>query len=189
MSTSIEKTYHHGDLRTALVSAALRLLEAADGTLPSLRAVAREAGVSATAVYRHFADKDALLAAIAGEGLAMLGAAQRTASDSAGGGERGFAATGAAYVRFALAHPVLFRLIFQHPAPPGLMTDEGGRQPNAMALLRANAAALAPAGTDPQVFALQAWSLAHGLAMLMLDRQIPADDATITAVVDMAALR
>ena len=182
VSTSNRK-YHHGDLRRALVEAGLQLVAEGPADALSLRELARRVGVSATAVYRHFPDKAALLAALSAEGLAMLGAAQRAAFDAAGGGKRGFAATGAAYVRFALANPALFRLTFQHPAPPGLMRREEGA-PDAMGFLLANARAYAPATVDPQIFALQAWSLAHGLAMLMLDGQVPADDGVIEAVID-----
>ena len=71
-----KKAYHHGDLRSALVEAGLRLLEARTADDLSLREVARAVGVSATAVYRHFPDKGALMAALAGEGLARLAEAQ-----------------------------------------------------------------------------------------------------------------
>ncbi len=182
VSTS-ERKYHHGDLRRALVDAGLELVAEAPVDAISLRELARRVGVSATAVYRHFPDRRALMGALAAEGLAMLGDAQRAAFAAAGGELAGFAATGAAYVRFALANPSLFRLIFQHPAPPGLLSpEEGAIDP--MSFLVANARAYAPATIDAQIFALQAWSLAHGLAMLMLDGQVPVDERTIEAVID-----
>ncbi len=90
---------------------------------------------------------------------------------------RGFGATGSAYVRFALDNPALFRLIFSGPQPPHAEDDPAR-------FLQANAAALAPPGSDPGIFALQAWSVAHGLAMLMLDGQVPADTALIDRVID-----
>ncbi len=193
MSTSAgptTKAYHHGNLRSALIEAGMTLLATRTIDDLSLREVARSVGVSATAVYRHFPDKRALMTAMAGEGLARLAAAQRAASEAAGGGAAGFDATGRAYVRFALANPALFRLIFANPAPPDLLSGPAETVPDAMAFLRANAAALAarlPApGVDPTVLALQAWSVAHGLAMLMLDRQIPTAEATIDAVIDAA---
>jgi AcrR family transcriptional regulator len=177
------RTYHHGDLRSALLEAGLTAL--AEGGELSLRALAREAGVSPTAVYRHFPDKGALLAALAAEGLAKLATAQREASERAGGGAAGFSATGAAYVRFALDHPALFRLVFAHP-PEGHRLDKPDA---AMTMLRANAEALAPPGTDARLFALRAWAIAHGLAMLMLDGQVPRDDALIEGAIDVAAMR
>ena len=176
--------YHHGDLRTALVEAGLVLLADRDANDLSLRELARQVGVSATAVYRHFPDKHALMSALAAEGLRQLSVAQHAASDAAGGGSAGFDATGRAYVRFALANRALFRLIFSHPSRAGLLSRDSDDVPDAMALLRANAAALAPTGADPQALALHGWSVAHGLAMLMLDGQIPADESTIDAVVN-----
>lgn len=182
VSTS-DRKYHHGDLRRALVDAGLQLVAQAPVDALSLRELARRVGVSPTAVYRHFPDRAALMAALAADGLAMLGEAQRAAFAAAGGEIAGFAATGAAYVRFALANPALFRLIFQHPAPADLMSCDG-EATDAMGFLVANARTYAPAGIDAQVFALQAWSLAHGLAMLMLDGQVPVDDHMIEAVID-----
>ncbi len=181
------RAYHHGDLRAALIETGLRLLETRAADDLSLREVARAVGVSATAVYRHFPDKGALMAAFAAEGLARLAAAQRVASKAAGGGVDGFSATGAAYVRFALAHPALFRLIFANPA--SIKLQPGGHENDAMAFLRANAALLAEGkGGDAQVIALRAWAVAHGLAMLMLDGQAPIDDALIDRVIDANAL-
>ncbi|WP_425229450.1 TetR/AcrR family transcriptional regulator [Sphingomonas sp.] len=185
VSTST-RAYHHGDLRPALVNAALALVAEADEL--SLRAVARRVGVSATAVYRHFPDKDALLTAIAKAGLAQLGAAQHAAYDAAGGGAAGFNATGVAYVRFALANPALFRLIYAQPLDHAMASGVGGDDDDAMTFLLANAAALAPGGVDTRVFALQAWSVAHGLAMLMLDGAVPVDESMIARVVDAHAM-
>jgi AcrR family transcriptional regulator len=176
------KPYHHGDLRAALIDAGMAAIEARGADDLSLRELARTVGVSATAVYRHFPDKRALMAALAQVGFDRLAHSQRIASAAAGGGAAGFKATGAAYVRFALANPGLFRLIFATPNSEPATMD---KPDEAMAMLQANAAVLAPAGTDPAVFALQSWSLVHGLAMLLLDRQVAISDATIDAVVDM----
>jgi AcrR family transcriptional regulator len=181
---STKTHYHHGDLRAALVDAGLVLLADRNADDLSLRELAREVGVSATAVYRHFPDKHALMSALAAEGLRQLSVAQHAASDAAGGGPAGFNATGRAYVRFALANPALFRLIFSHPSRAGLLSPDSDDVPDAMAFLRANAAALAPPGGDPRAVALHGWSVAHGLAMLMIDGQIPADESTIDAVVN-----
>jgi AcrR family transcriptional regulator len=179
-SVNIEKKpYHHGDLRATLIAEGLRLLAERDAESLSLREIARGAGVSPTSVYRHFPDKEALLTALAREGLAQLGAAQRAASDAVGGGDAGFRETGRAYVRFALAHPALFRLIF---ASPALVPAKGEHPAGSEAgdLLHANAARRAEQdGGEAGVRAMQAWALVHGLAMLMLDGQIPADDSLI----------
>ena len=185
VSTSPEtaRAYHHGDLRSALVEAGVKALEGTDAEAISLRELARSVGVSATAVYRHFPDKNALLAALADAGIARLGEAQRIASDAAGGGAAGFAATGRAYVRFALAHPALFRLAFTHggyAAAPTQSSDEASR------MLRGYAEQFG--GADAERLTLQAWAVAHGLAMLMLDGRLPPDDALIDRVLDTKTL-
>ncbi|WP_137861253.1 MULTISPECIES: TetR/AcrR family transcriptional regulator [unclassified Sphingomonas] len=175
------KAYHHGDLRVAALEAGLKLLETRTADDLGLREIARAVGVSATALYRHFPDKKALMTALAGEGLRRLSDVQHEAAARAGGGKAGFAATGAAYVRFALANPALFRLIFANPDMDSMaLSHEDG----AMAFLKENArAAAAQHGGDADAIAFHAWSCAHGLAMLMLDRQIPGDDAIIDRVI------
>lgn len=179
----VVKPYHHGDLRQALIQAGLTLLATRAADDLSLREVARAVGVSATAVYRHFPDKRALMEALATDGLERLSAAQHAAAEAVGGGVPGFAATGRAYVRFALENPALFRLIFSNPTDAGRRLGDTEDPPEAMRLLRANAAAVAPAGVDPHILALSAWSIAHGLSMLMLDRQVEADLDIVDAVI------
>ncbi len=191
MSTSdpraAKQAYHHGDLRSALLEAGLKLLEARAADDLSLREVARAVGVSATAVYRHFPDKGAMMTALAAEGVARLATAQHAASDAVGGGVAGFSATGAAYVRFALANPALYRLIFANPDAVQLrpLASEG----DAMSMLRANAVMLAEGnGGDAEVIALRAWAIAHGMVMLMLDGQVPVGDNLIDRVLDVRAI-
>jgi AcrR family transcriptional regulator len=179
-------SYHHGDLRSALIEAGLGLLETRDGD-PGLREVARAVGVSATAVYRHFPDKEALLAALASAGLNRLATAQRRAARAAGGGVAGFNATGRAYVRFALAHPALFRLIFAK-APKTAALPFDAKAEDAIELLRENAAQLLAGTTsDPatiRLFALRAWALVHGLAVLLLEQRLDLDQQMIDAIID-----
>ena len=178
----MEDRYHHGDLRAALLAAGLRLLATRDADGLSLREMARAVGVSATSVYRHFPDKTALMAALAREGLDRLALAQAAAAaDVTQGCAASFAATGRAYVRFALANPALFRLIFTSSA-----RLQATGEAEALRMLRANVAARLPvdAGADRiEVAALRAWALVHGLAMLMLDGQMPADDGLIDSLV------
>ncbi len=97
-------------LRAELLRSALALLER-DGDVPSLRAVARDANVSAMAPYRHFEDKAALLAAVADRGFALLGDALLAADTDADPREALYG-QGVAFTRFARAHPALFRLMF-----------------------------------------------------------------------------
>jgi len=187
---SDRKSYHHGDLRMAAIEAGLKLLEEREADDLGLREVARAVGVSATALYRHFPDKAALLAELAEAGLEQLGAAQRAAAEAAGGGKAGFAATGRAYVRFALANPGLFRLIFAHaPHPDSDQWNEAGDP--AMRLLQDHAVRLVAhdhGEAAAKVFALRAWALVHGLAVLMLDGQVDVDEAMIDAVIDVPAV-
>jgi len=105
--------YHHGDLRRALLDAALAVLTEADSRALTLREVARRAGVTHAAPYRHFTDKEALLAAVAEEGFHTLSEAMREAMGRAGDDpvER-LEALGVGYVRFALAHPAHFEVMF-----------------------------------------------------------------------------
>lgn len=182
MSTS--KSYHHGDLHAALIEAGLSALEVQDAGDLSLRQLAREVGVSPTAVYRHFPDKDALLAALAQTGIEQMAAWQKAAAE-ASGADDAFAATGRAYVRWALAHPALFRLIFIHSCPDGAAVFGTS---TAARMLQDHAAALTPDPAQAQRLVIQAWSVVHGLAMLMLDGQLPADDALIDRVIDMGTL-
>jgi len=185
MTNDDKRSYHHGDLRAALIHEGLRLLEESPGGEIGLREVARAAGVSATAVYRHFPDKAALLRALSAEGLARLAAAQRAAHEHAGGGKAGFLATGRAYVGFALANPTLFRLVFSNSPERDVLASAPDAVPAAFRLLRENAAALLPPDAAPEAVgrvALEAWAKVHGLAMLMLDGQVPTDEALVGAV-------
>lgn len=177
--------YHHGDLRRALLDTGVTLLEQRPEGELGLRELARAVGVSATAVYRHFPDKRALFAALAEQGFELLADAQAAAARRHRDRRRAFRASGQAYVRFALAHPALFRLMGSH-----MMLAEPGSPPRdnrAARMLREHVATILPEDADPsrrEVVAIQAWALVHGLALLMLGGKIPADDRLIDAVVD-----
>lgn len=182
--------YHHGDLRAALVSEGLRLLAESDVEHLSLREIARNVGVSATAVYRHFPDKHALLSALAFAGGEQLAMQQMEAQEEAGGGIAGHDATGRVYVRFALANPALFRLMTVS-ARDGPNMDSCSGHMTGLDLLRRNIAALSAPGTSvdkQRVRTIQSWAMVHGLAMLMLDGQVPYDDSLIDRAVDTGAI-
>lgn len=188
VSTSIaaERSYHHGDLRAALVEAGLKALETTDFADLSLRQLARDVGVSATAVYRHFPDKHALMNALGTAGIEQLGLFQQQAAIESAGTVDAFAATGRAYVRFALAHPALFRVIFSRceQVGPTVFGDNLAAQ-----MLREKAQeTVGDDEAEIQRLMIQAWSLVHGLAMLMLDQQLPPDDALIERVIDPKTL-
>ena len=166
-------SYHHGDLRAALLAEGLKQLEARDFEALSLREVARNVGVSATAVYRHFPSKEDLLKALAEHGLQLLAEQQQWAAAKAKGAAA-FAQTGRAYVRFALANPNLFRLIFSH-TPSRIRPGDSSPEGMPARLLRDYVAhALGSKASEEQVFAgaLRAWALVHGLSMLILDEQV-----------------
>ena len=115
---SSRNTYHHGDLRNALVASAARLIEAGGPGAFSLREAARTVGVSANAAYRHFDDKSVLMAAVAADGFAQLAKRMRRAMEGATVDQSDpvsvarFKAVGRAYVEFASDHPPIFRLMF-----------------------------------------------------------------------------
>lgn len=152
-------TYHHGGLPAALLSSASRILEKEGISGLSLREAARRAGVSHSAPYRHFPDREALLAALAAQGFSMLGKALK---GSAG------REMGAAYVRFALAHPQRFRLMFGGSLPihdyPELREAASAAHETLVASFR-NQSEI----RQPELAAAAAWSLVHGLSHLILD--------------------
>src|ERR1700694_5784005 len=113
MSTS-KAPYHHGDLRAALVRAAMELLDESGETALSLRAVARCAGVSPAAPYRHYADREALVSAISAVGYRELAERLAAAHPSPSTPEE-LARVAVAYVQFALERPALFRVMFGEP--------------------------------------------------------------------------
>lgn len=169
------KTYHHGDLRRALLDAATRLVRAQGAANVSLRAIAREAGVSAAAPYHHFDDREALLAEVAAAGFVSMeeAMARAAATDTEAAAPLGrLQAAGVAYVRFAVENAETYRLMFS-----GLLSDRT-RFPS---LQRAADSAFASLqrlvgpmeradgeGGLPAV-ALAAWSTVHGLAFLAME--------------------
>ena len=156
-------------LRAVLIEAALVLLEK-DGTDLSLRSVARAAGVSAMAPYRHFADKAALLGAVADSGFADLRDRLRTADAGGKTPVAALIAQGMAYIDMALDRPALFRLMF---ADARLATPDADCSTAAYAVLAARVAAIT--GDDRPHAAIAAWGIVHGLAMLSLAARLPSD--------------
>jgi AcrR family transcriptional regulator len=144
-------TYHHGELRQAVLQSAGELIEKEGLAALSLREVARRAGVSHNAPYRHFPDRDSLLAALAAEGFERLGDALQS---------RPRREMGEAYVEFALANPERFRLMFGGLAKP---ERRDGRAYEG--LLKS----FADLGEGAPYAAAAAWGLVHGLAHLLLD--------------------
>jgi len=170
-------TYHHGDLRTALVAGGLRQMEAGGEGAVSLRALAKAVGVSPNAPYRHFADKNALMAALAAEGFQRFADAIEAASGPEKSPVTALRDQGAAYLDFAASHPALYRLMF---SPLGYSLHS---EPCQMASQRAfgcliSASARAQASgwksnRDPMAVVLGYWSALHGWAGLLGDSLVP----------------
>jgi AcrR family transcriptional regulator len=177
------KTYHHGNLREALLTAGAKLLAQRGGAPLTLRDIAKSAHVSHAAPYHHFASLEELLAAIAEQGFSELGEAMASAAKAKDFRER-LVAICAAYVAFGRAHSALFRLMFgpmltQKDRYPGLKTTAD----SAFTILLKAALDYDP--KEGQLLALTGWSLAHGLANLSIDG---AFDTLPIAVEDSATL-
>lgn len=170
-------SYHHGNLREACLRAARELLEESGDSELSLRAVARRAGVSATAPYRHFADREALLSGVAAVGYRELSDDLSTAQPSPST-PSDLADIGVAYVRFALDHPALFRVMFAEPCDPTSPERVAATTAINEYLHTIVRQALPAADTDAMATTL--WALVHGMAFLHLDGKF--DSSTPEAV-------
>jgi AcrR family transcriptional regulator len=159
------RPYHHGDLRPALLRAAVAAIGEAGPAAMSLREVARRAGVSHAAAAYHFGDKAGLLTAVAVQGYRMLTEELRGARDA----RRGFLEVGVAYVRFAVSHRAHFEIMYR----PELYRPDDAEVLEA----RAAAAVLLYGTASPDAGQLAAgaaaWSLVHGLATLWLNGNLP----------------
>jgi AcrR family transcriptional regulator len=178
MSTS-RSPYHHGDLRAACLRAAMELLEEGGTTALSLRAVARRAGVSPAAPYRHYADRDALISAVAAVGYREL-AEQLAAAHPAPSTADDLAAVAVAYVQFALQRPALFRVMFVEPCDRD--NSERVAATNAISEYVGAIVRHSFPGSNPDALATAVWALVHGLAFLHLDGKL--DSATPDVVSD-----
>ncbi|WP_018658057.1 TetR/AcrR family transcriptional regulator [Actinomadura flavalba] len=179
-------SYHHGDLRAACLRAARELLEEDGDAGLSLRAVARRAGVSATAPYRHYADRDALVSAVAAEGYREL-AGHLAAAHPAPETPDDLAAVAVAYVRFALDHPALFRVMFGGPCDPG-----DAERAAATAAITGYVDGIVRAafpGREPGALPTAVWALVHGLAFLHLDGKLDASTPEAVAAQVRDAVR
>jgi AcrR family transcriptional regulator len=168
--------YHHGNLREALIAAGVELAEAGGPDAVVLREAARTVGVSHNAAYRHFADREALLAAVGARALTAFGAlmAERIAAAATGSGPEAagarLQASGRAYVEFAVTQPGLFRMVCAeslHEIDP----DPDVTHPYVQLTQRLDelvATGVIPPERRPNA-EIGAWSAVHGFAMLVLD--------------------
>ena len=170
--------YHHGDLRRALLDAALVTIAADGAAALNLRALARRCGVSHAAPAHHFGDRTGLLTALAAEGYDGLAIATATAWEET----RSFLEVGVAYVRFAVEHPSHFAVMFR----PDLVDTQDPELVRAStasaALLYGSVDTVAAVGGDAaarRLAATAAWALVHGIATLWLQGSLrggPIDD-------------
>jgi AcrR family transcriptional regulator len=174
--------YHHGDLRRALIDQALRTIDREGVEGLTLRSVGEALGVSRTALYRHFPDKQTLVAGVAREGFRTLRLALVEAWERSGRGQAGFQAMGEAYLHFAVTHPSHYRVMF------GRFVESGVRDPELIQEAEAAFHALVDAlvaqqrgrgvrDDDPLLLARFVWSVVHGIAMLTIDGQLRDDES------------
>jgi len=175
------RPYHHGNLRRALLDEALATIRAEGVEGLTLREIGSRAGVSRTALYRHFADKRALLAAVATEGFRTLRQQLVAAWEEGGRGRAALDSMGTAYVRFAVANPSHYRVMFGGFLEPNDRETElaaegaGAFQAlvDALAALQRDAVVR---GDDTLTMARFIWALVHGVAMLGIDAQLHEQD-------------
>jgi AcrR family transcriptional regulator len=160
-----KRPYHHGDLKNALLDAARSILEEDGLAALSLRAVARRAGVSHAAPYRHFPNHEALLVELATEGFVELRAEIAAAGIAQGAQADRIADLGAAYMRFVAKRPALARLMFG----PQLPNRDGFPELGTAADSIGSEIGIA---LDDGALGLAVWAAVHGLAMLVLENVI-----------------
>jgi AcrR family transcriptional regulator len=172
-----KKAYHHGNLREALLDAAIHLIAEAGPTGFTLREVARRAGVSHNAPYRHFRDKDELIAAVAAQGFRELNQAMLDSAEGQPTALDRLQRAGWAYVAFALRRPEHFTIMFdapisknQYPECEKASKEAFGTLVNLINLCQSEGQL--PAG-DSMARALVAWSLVHGIAKLAIAERLP----------------
>jgi AcrR family transcriptional regulator len=180
--------YHHGNLREALLQGAVRVIAELGPAAFTLREVARRAGVSHNAPYRHFRDKDALLAAVAAEGFRELTRAMREAGARQSNALEKLKQSGLAYVAFALRRPEHFTVMFDAPVcsskdPEYVQASNEAFDTLVAYIKNCQAGGQLPAG-DTQERVLYAWSLVHGIAKLAVAERLPF--RTKTAVLKFA---
>lgn len=184
------RSYHHGNLQRALVEAGLAALDRMEYQDLSWRELAREIGVSANAAYRHFADREALLAAIAAEGfrrVAVVGEKARSAQKNPLDAIR---ATGYAYIQFARRNAALFKLMFKHFDAQHRSEELDLAARKALETIYVDvASALKLELSDPRVtlVTLHAWSHVHGLSMLILEGQLEQVPVDLDQLIEMVA--
>jgi len=172
----MKKSYHHGNLKSALVVQAIKLLESEGLSAMSLRRVARETGVSQAAPYSHFKDKRALLAAVASEGYKRFAARMRNEAEL--DPDHYTISLGKGYVFFALENPALFHLMFDGEIAEHLDLNAMDKEAYESYQLLVDGVAQHP--ISGKLDTAVAWSLVHGLATLLLNKKFTPKDYGFT---------
>lgn len=186
--------YHHGDLRRALLDETIAIIRHDGVQALTLRGIGEALGVSRTALYRHFADKRSLLAAVAMEGFRLLGDRLAAAWRDGGTGVEGFNAMGVAYVGFAVSNPSHYRVMFGGFVDRDARDAEFDRVAAAAFHLLVDAlvqlqAARRVRDDHPEQLARYIWATVHGLSMLTIDGQLGPDRQTIDDLVRFSVAR
>lgn len=184
-----EKPYHHGDLRRTILDAAERRLTENGIDAVTIRACARDAGVSPAAPIHHFGSLKGLMSALAARGFERLVA--RLEADLETRHESGPSLLVGAYVAFAVTAPKMFDLMWREDVLDPDDPDLSRARRIAMERLQAHVTPT-EACEDAHIRAIRAWSLAHGLATLLLhgrmQKALGASDLALTTTQDFAAL-
>jgi AcrR family transcriptional regulator len=180
------RPYHHGNLRRGLLDAALATIRAEGVDRLTLREIGARLGVSRTALYRHFADKRALLAAVATEGFRTLRQHLEAAWAEGGRNRAAFEAMGTAYIRFAIGNSSHYRVMFGGSIDPKVCGPElAAEAAGAFQALVDALTSLQRAGAvrpdDTLTMARYVWAVVHGVSMLAINGQLP-DPGSVDAL-------
>jgi AcrR family transcriptional regulator len=185
------RPYHHGNLKAALLDAALTLISEVGPQAFTLREIARRAGVSHNAPYRHFRDKDELLAVVAVQGFERLTVSMKRSAARGSTPKDRFRLCGRGYVSFALRWPQHFVVMFDLPSTRDKYPEYAAAGDEAFETLLQyivdcqKSGSLAPG--DPKQVAFLVWSLVHGIAKLAISSHLPFSSAAILDFTDDAS--
>lgn len=182
--------YHHGDLARALVREGLRAVERVGVAALSVKTLAAELGVSHTAVYRHYANREALLRAIAEEGFVQMEARMDAAFAKSPASRKQLLDVGYAVVSFAVEHPRLSELMMsgRRPTTAAELADEAGANPVGFVSLIERVRGWQATGVlgvgDPKEIALSLWITTLGLVVLVMSGQVPIGKKALRSFAD-----
>ncbi|MCZ8238067.1 MAG: TetR/AcrR family transcriptional regulator [Leptospiraceae bacterium] len=174
-----KRSYHHGDLENSLIKSSLFLLKDKKATDLSLREIAKSAGVSHTAVYRHFKDKESLFNKIAAIGFDRLAVYQANAATHGEDSKDSFRRAGLAYIKFSLRFPGWYQLMFQrrYIQPDAILKRAMIRSYSVLVQLSKDYIKDKNLSVDPKEYAMYAWSIVHGYSSLAIDSDFPQANA------------